>query len=258
MNLLGFEREAQAIGGRRVRRARFERRSSLPVSAACVVANGVRETLGAVLASAVSVRLLEPVIPSPQAWAAICEGAQIFGVRGPVADAAFVLRPRDALALATAAFGEIPGDARALSPLENEVVSRALHAVAGSLAPVCGRELSAPERIVDIRGYVTYFEMLVERPVALRVGVALSRDPMPRSTGTLRIDELLDVQIELAVEFAHGSLSAAAFLDLGPGSNVPMQTRVGEPALLKLAGAVLARGECGALGERNAMLLKGI
>jgi len=258
VTLLGFEREVQAVGGRRVRRARFEQRSSLPVSAACVVANGVREMLGAVLASAVSVRLLEPVIPSTQAWAAICEGAQIFGVRGPVADAAFVLRPRDALSLAAAAFGEIPGDPRALSPLENEVVSRALHAVAGSLAPVCGRELSALERIVDIRGYVTYFEMLVERPVALRVGVALSRDPMPRSTGTLRIDDLLDVQIELAVEFARGSLSAAEFLDLGSGSNVPMKTRVGEPALLKLAGAVLARGECGTLGERNAMLLKGI
>ena len=35
--------------GRRVRRARFVDRSLLPVAAACVVANGVRETLAALL-----------------------------------------------------------------------------------------------------------------------------------------------------------------------------------------------------------------
>jgi hypothetical protein len=31
---------------------------------------------------------------------------------------------------------------------------------------------------------------------------------------------------------------------------------VGEPALLKTAGTVLARGECGALGERSVMIVK--
>lgn len=258
LTVLGFENERAVVCGRRVRRARFERRSSLPVSAACVVANGVRETLGALLAAPVSLRLLEPVIPDPAAWSAICADAQLFGLRGPLCDAAFVLRPQDAVALASSAFGEEADAPRSLSAVEQEVLVRALRGVAGSLAPVCGRELSPLERILDIRGYVTYFELLVERPVLARIGVALSRDPAARGAATLRLEDLLDVQIELSVEFASGTLSAAAFLDLGPGANVPMKTRVGDLGRLKIGGAVLARGECGAMGERNAMIVAAI
>lgn len=253
--VLGFDRQTQIVDGRRLRRFRFEPRSSLPVSAACVVANGVRETLGALLATPVSLRLLEPVIPDPRGWDVIGAGALVFGVHGPVADGAFVLRPRDALALAAAAFGEAPGDERALSPLENEVVLRAMRSVAGSLAAVCGREVSALERILDIRGYATYFELLVERPIAFRLGVALSRDPRPRGAGTLRIEDLLDVKIEVAAEFAQGIMDGGAFLGLRPGATVPMKTRVGEPGSLKARGITLARGECGALGERNAIVI---
>jgi flagellar motor switch/type III secretory pathway protein FliN len=252
---LAFERESEEIDGKRVRRARFERRSSLPVPAACVVANGIRETLSALLATPVSLRLLEPVIPDPQAWNAICEGAQLFGLRGPLCDAAFVLRPQDALALASSAFGEQIDATRRLSALEQEVLVRALRGIAGSLAPVCGRELTPLERILDIRGYVTYFELLVERPVRARIGVALSRDPAARGSATLRLEDLLDVEIELSVEFARGTLPAAAFLDLRPGTNVPMKTRIGQPGRLLCSGAVLARGECGALGERGAMIV---
>ena len=255
MTVLGFEQRSESINGRRIRRARFERRSSLPVSAACLVANSVRETLGALLATSVHLRLLEPVIPDAHAWQAIAAGAQLFAVRGPVCDAAFVLRPQDALALAGSAFGESADAMRPLSALEQEVLVRALRGVAGSLAPVCGRELSPLERILDIRGFVTYFELLIERPAAARIGVALSRDPVARGAAMLRIEDLLDVELEVRVQFASGMLPAAAFLDLRSGSNVPMKTRVGEPGLLKAGGAVLARGECGATGERNAMII---
>jgi flagellar motor switch/type III secretory pathway protein FliN len=255
MLVLAFERKSEDCNGKRVRRACFERRSSLPVTAACVVANGVRETLGALLATPVSLRLLEPVIPDPAAWGAICASAQLFGVRGPLCDAAFVVRRQDALALASSAFGEPADSPRQLSAVEQEVLVRALRGVAGALTPVCGRELSPLERILDIRGYVTYFELLVERPVQARIGIALSRDPAAGGAATLRVEDLLDVQIELSVEFARGSLPAAAFLDLRPGAHVPMTTRIGEPGRLKLGGAVLAHGECGAMGERNAMIV---
>jgi flagellar motor switch/type III secretory pathway protein FliN len=66
---------------------------------------------------------------------------------------------------------------------------------------------------------------------------------------------LLDVQVELSVDFARGMLPAAMVLGLRPGTNVPMTTRIGEPGRLRLGGAVLAHGECGALGERNAMIV---
>ena len=252
---LAFEREVEIVDGHRIRRASFERRSSLAVSAACLLANGVRETLGALLASAVTLRLLEPVIPSPQAWATIASDALLFRVRGPLCDAAFVLRPQDALVLASAAFGEEPGPARTLSPVENEVIARALRAIAASLAPVCGRELSPVERILDIRDHLTYFELLVEQPLPLRLGIALSRDPVVRPGPGLRIEDLLDIELDVTGEFASGTIAAGEFLDLRPGTNVPMNTKTGEPGLLKLAGFVLARGECGALGERHAMIV---
>ena len=77
----------------------------------------------------------------PQARNALCAGAQLFGVRGPVCDAAFVIRPGDALALASSAFGGFPTHS-GRSPRSNEKCSYArCAALAGSLSPVCGREL---------------------------------------------------------------------------------------------------------------------
>jgi flagellar motor switch/type III secretory pathway protein FliN len=137
-------------------------------------------------------------------------------------------------------------------------VVRALRGIAGSLAPVCGRDVSPLERILDIRGYTTYFELLVERPMAMRIGVALLRDPVARGASTLPLELLGGVELEVSAEFACGTLSAAAFLDLRPGSIVPMKTRVGEPGLLKIGGAVLACGECGALGDRNAFIVTAV
>jgi flagellar motor switch/type III secretory pathway protein FliN len=255
---LAFARNAEIVQGRRVRRSCFERRSALPLSAACVVANGVRETLSALIASTVSLRLFEPVIPDPGAWLAIAADAQIYRVRGSVADAAFILRPGDALALATAAFGETSAETRPLSPLEKEVLARAVRALTGSLAPVCGRDPAQPEPILDISGYSTYFELLVERPMKARIGVALSRDPVVKAAATLTPEHLLDVEIELSAQFAAGTIPAAAFLDLRPGSLVPMKTKIGMPGLLAAGSTVLARGECGTLRERNALIVSAV
>ena len=116
-----------------VRAARFETRSMLPISAACVVANGVRETLSSLLRVSVGVRLFEPSIPSPQAWPAILERARLYRLRGHVADAAIVLRPVDAAALAAALFGEShPAGARDLSPIECDVIDRMVSTIAAN------------------------------------------------------------------------------------------------------------------------------
>jgi hypothetical protein len=92
MMVLGFARRGEYVGGRYVRRAVLEPRSLLPVSAACLVANGVRERLAEILATDVSLRLLEPRLPDPDAWHAIARDATCYRVRGPLADAAVVLR----------------------------------------------------------------------------------------------------------------------------------------------------------------------
>jgi len=253
---LSFERGGAVIDGRMVRRACFERRSSLPVSAACVVANGVRETLASLLGRPAEVRLLEPMLPDGSAWNVIAADASIFSIRGSLCDAALVLRPADALALAAAAFGEFEPGVRALSAVEEEVLSRAAGALAGTLSHVCGTEPSRIERILDIRGFATYFEVVVERPAQFRLGVALSREPVSRANPGLCIEDLLDLQVEIVAEFARGSISAGELLNLRPGAVMPMMTRMGEPGLLRLGTAVLARGECGAVGDRTVMMLR--
>ncbi len=182
MKCLALSRSSAYAGRRRIREVCFEDRSSLPASAACVVASGARETLGALLASPVSLRLFEPVLPSPDAWRAILDGATLYRYRGTVADAAIVLRPRDALALARAAFGEVGGEETTsdapLSPLESDVLARVSAAVGASLAAVCGlREGAAVERVAEIGAYTTFFELLLDRPVRASIGVAVSRDP---------------------------------------------------------------------------------
>lgn len=256
MMSLAFSAPARPANGRSIREACFKPRSTLTVSAACVVANGIRETLAAVLCAPVTLRLLEPLVPDRAGWDAICGGALLFRTRGSAAEAAFVLRPADASALAFAAFGEPPVEPRALSPVENEVLLRAVRMLCPALAPVCGPGLSPLERILDISGYATYFELLVERPVPVRLGVALSRDPpCLQGAATLRLADLLDVEIELTAELAGGYLPAAAFLDLRVGADVPMMTRIGEAGLLKVDGLVLARGECGSLRERSALFV---
>ncbi len=256
MRFLAFENALPDERESGVRRAVFERRSSLPVSAACVVANGVREALCSLLKTPVTLRLLEPLVPDPDAWAAISADAYLYAVRGSVNDAALVLRPADALAFAAAAFGEQPAGDRPLSRLEGEVTVRALRALAGSLAAVCGPNPTAPEPIDSIGGFTTYFEMLVEQPAPLRIGVAVARDPAAAPSGRLAPENLADVLVELTVDVLHGTILASALLDLRPGVILPMNTRIGEPGLLKLGASVIGRGECGAVGEHHAIRLQ--
>ncbi len=256
--VLGFSRAAQIVGGRRVRGASFEARSNLPVAAACVVANGVRETLSQLFGRAVALRLLEPQLPSPAAWVTLARGARCFRVRGPLADAAFVIRADDALALASAAFGEHPAAGRELSPIESRVLNRAVSALSASLAPVCGvRESATVETLDGLETYATYFELLLDAPVTARIGVAISHDPPPLAGGRLCPADLLDVEVEVSVEFAGGLLPVPALLGLRPGADVPMTTKMSAPGLLKLAGTVAARGECGVIDGRYALIVRG-
>lgn len=250
---LSFETRAQTVGARLIRRARWRSRSELPVSAACVIANAVRESLAAAIAMPVSLRLLAPVLPSREAWKTIGEGALLYRARGSLADAAFVIRMDDARALAAAAFGEAAMHARDLSRVERELLDRLARSLGGALAHACGRDVAPPERILDISGYTTYFELLLERPVRARLGVALSREPaLPPAGATLRPADLLGVELEVRVQLGKGALPAGAFLDLRPGTIVPMMTKIGEPGVLLTDGTRLARGECGSRGQRSA------
>ena len=259
MRSLAFGRVAAWYDGKRVREARFEDRSALPVGAACVASSGVRETLASLFGVAVGVRLLEPRIPSPQAWAAIARGAMLYRVRGGIADAAIVLRPADAAAIAAAAFGEAadPSAAqRELSPIERDVLDRTVAAIAGTLNAVCGpREREALERLQTICGFVTYFEIALEAPIDARIGIALSRDPAPEPHGKLTLDDLAGLALAPSVVVEIAIVPARALAGLVPGATVPIARSRPLRGELRLGGRTLARGACGMRDGRYALAI---
>ena len=254
MKCLTFERTAVLEGVRPFRAARFEERSMLPVSAACLVANATREALAALYGEPLHLRVFEPVIPAPEAWKAIGNDALFYRVRGKHNDATIVLRPVDALSLAGLAFREAGMASRALSRLERRVLDRAAGIIATACAPVCGvRDPQPPDPVPGIDGCVTFFEMQIERPVCARIGIALSREPLAEARGSLTIEDLLDVQIELTVETAAARLKASDLALLGAGALVPMTERRALRGALYAAGRPLASGECGVMNGRFAL-----
>jgi hypothetical protein len=259
MKTLAFSRlaDAEIGGGKRLREARFEQRSSLPASAACVVANGVRETLTSLLGAAALVRLFEPLLPDARGWEAIVRSAMLYRVRGSVADAAIVFREEDASAIASAVFNEPPSPAlskRALSPIECEVLDRVANAIAANLAAVCGaREVCQAERVSAIDGFVTFLELQVERPVEARIGIALSRDPAPEPRGALDFTHIADVRITAVASLDLGSVRAAAVAALMPGAVLPINADDLRRCSLTASGLRLARGRCGVRNGRFAI-----
>ncbi len=258
MRSLAFAPPLRTDGlARCVREMRFERRSFLPPSAACVVANGVRETLASLLSTPVTMRLCEPTVPDARAWDAIARDAILYRVSGSVADAAVVLRAADALALASAAFGEAfdgSSDARTLSPIEREVVERAVKAVAANLCAICGARDSFPlERVATIGGFVSFFEMLLQKPVEARIGVALSRDPAPECRGSLEFPHLQGVRVTAVASVDLGTNGAPALAWLREGAIVPIRAADLHRCSLTLAGRRVAGGTCGVNNGRLAM-----
>lgn len=248
----------ETIGTSRVRPARFARRSYLPLSAACMVAASMREAIAAILGCAAGVRLLEPVVPSVDAWLTIARGSLIYRARGVAADAAIVLRPADAAAIAAAVFGEVQLDGaapRELSVLERDVLDRVAAAIAPSLQSVCGtREREPLERMHTLAAFATYFEVLLEQPFDARIGVALSRDPLPEARGRLTVEALAEVTLRAAARIDVTTLRGREIATLAGGEVLTMPP--GKPrARLIVEGRTLARGTCGLRGGRFAFAL---
>ena len=246
MRVLTFE------GSRGVRPARFAERSLLPIAAACVVGNAVRETLAALLHAPVALELLEPVVPDERAWPDLLRDARAAYVRGSIAEGALVLRPGDARALAAAAFGESATASAELSPLESIVLERILTALAPALASVCGLDLQRVGRSTT-RAFSTYFEAIVERP-SCRIGVALSREAPAATIGSLRPGDLADVAVELQAVLGGATLSAGEVAALLPGVTLPMIS-VSGGVTLRLEGRPVARGTCGVRAGHFAVLV---
>src|SRR5271168_4105276 len=190
---LGWQPEARVSDGRTVRAIAFVRRSTLPLSAACLVANGVREQLSRLLASELEVELAEPAVPGPAECRLLVEGAIVFRVRGRICDGFIIIRPADARRLAALAFGESERASGApLSDIERVTLERIVAALAplcntlcGTLGPVT-RETSE-RAALDLQ---SYFEVRTTGSPALAIGFALARDPIEEVAPQMSLDDL--------------------------------------------------------------------
>jgi flagellar motor switch/type III secretory pathway protein FliN len=217
----------------------------------------VRETLAALYKTPVELRLFEPTVPSIQGWRAIIDGARLYRIAGTRSNAALIVRPAAALALASAAFSEPISDARTLSSVESTVLERIIAGLAGNFVTVCGARaetlVAEPVRALD--GFLTYFEIVVERPVSASIGIGIARLSGAELQGVLQIDDLLDVEIDVRVRTEGTVVPAGELAALEPGAIVPITVSTGLTAVATVAGRPLARGECGVRNNRVALAI---
>jgi flagellar motor switch/type III secretory pathway protein FliN len=233
----------------RVRRARFVPRPSLPVDAACVVANGIREALRTLLGEACTLTIGEPVALDAAAWRGLSHDALLFATPGRATDVVFVLAARDARRLLQAAFGEdTAAEDGSWSALEAGAIERIVARCANACDALCV-ERRGPTSAVDagrVPRSVAYFDVRVATPVALTIGVGIVRElPQTPPPSTLAPAALGAVGVGVRVILGQGSLPVPGLLELRVGSLVPLSTKVDGQGELKLAGQRIALGTCG-------------
>jgi len=248
----------------RVRRMRFVTRASIPIEAACVVANGIRETLRELFGETCELVLGEPAALDANAWSLLARDALLFLTRGRQTDIVLVLPQRDARRLVLRAFGEGEGPGAphlpdgACSALELHALERIAARCAAAFDPLCA-ERRAGSRAVgahDVPACVAYFDLRVRAPVALTLGIGIVRDlPDPGPSGAIPAFALDSVAVEARAIFADGTIDAVEFVRLKPGDVVKLRTKVGAPASLNVGGRRLATGVPGVVASHTAFLV---
>jgi flagellar motor switch/type III secretory pathway protein FliN len=242
--------------GRAVRDIAFAPRSTLPVSAACLVANGVRELLSRLLAAEFEVELAEPAILGTRERHVVLDDATIVRVRGRLCDGFVIVRPADGRKLVALAFGE---DERSQHSSLSEIERSTLDRIVAALLPLCNTlcgTLGPQTRETSERAaadLATYFEVRTTGAAGVAIGFGLSRDPAEEVSGQLTLDDLADIEIEGVVEFGRGALGVPAFSRLAPGVTLVLDTPLGAAGTLRLGNVPIVRGQCGLNNGRRAI-----
>jgi hypothetical protein len=247
--------------GAGVRQARFVRRARIPLEAACVVANGVREALRELLGEGCAVALGEPVALDAPAWQTLLRDAAVFATPGRDTDIAFVLDRRDARTLVDAAFGEDRSYGGAWSALEHNAVERIVARCANACDVLCA-ERRGPTRATDparLPPCAAYFDVRVTAPVRLTIGVGVLRElPDLPPAATLSPAVLGTVPVTARALLGTGRIAAARLLELRAGDLILLDTKVAGEGELNLADQRIAGGLCGVVGGRTAFLVRSL
>lgn len=245
--------------GRIVRRPSFAPRSTLPISAACLVANGVRETLSRLLACDLEIDLIEPAIPGGAERRMLLEHASILRVRGRICDGFVIVRPVDQRRIVALAFGEGERpESDDLSEIERATVDRVLTALVPLCNVLCGTLGPVSREAIERAAcdLVTYFEVRTTGAVRLAIGFALTHDPAEEITARITLDDLAEVEIEGAVELGIGTLGVPAFSRLAAGATLVLDTPLSALGTLYFGNVAFSRGTCGASDGRNAFTIE--
>jgi hypothetical protein len=141
---LKFERP-DAAG---VCRARFVPRASIPLGAACLVANGIRETLRELFGERCELGIGEPAAIGREAWQTLSQDAYCFLTCGRQTDIVLVVAAADARVLVARAFGESDLSASpALSTLEVHALERIAARCAAAFDPLYAERPGPPARL---------------------------------------------------------------------------------------------------------------
>jgi flagellar motor switch/type III secretory pathway protein FliN len=253
---LTFIDSQQLPDGRHLRHAIFVRRTNVPLSSTCHVAQLASERLEALLASEVRAELTEAVPLELGMQAVLLGAAHVVRARGESADAFVVIRPHDAHGLAAAAFAtEVGAQDRGLSSLEARVIERLSCEVASACTPLCGTVTGigpvAAERAAHEA--VVYFEMRLSSPVRAAIGFALTREPSASVAANLRLEDLGDVRLQTRVILGRAKLALATLVSLIPGAILSLDTNLDAVATLAVGKHVAAHGICGARRGRFAL-----
>jgi hypothetical protein len=246
-----------------VRRLRFTPRASVPVDAACSVANGIRETLHELLGGC-ELDLGEPAALDAAAWQRLAHDAQLFLVRGRRTDVVLIVPRCDARRLVLRAFGEpdapaAPALDATCSALEQQAIERIAARCAPALGSLCAQRAEGLQRIAAdaVPPCVAYFDLRVRSPIELTLGVAIVRAvPEGAPPGTLPPAALDEVALEVRAVFAEGMIDATDFVTIRPGDVVKLDTKVGALASLNVGPRRLATGVAGAVSSRSAFLCR--
>ncbi len=251
------------VDARGVRRARFVPRTSVPLGAACLVANGLRETLRELFGERCELSIGEPAAIGLDAWATLSREAYCFLTCGRQTDIVLVVPNAHARTLVLRAFGEDECadevSPAGLSTLELRAVERIAARCAVAFDPLCA-DRRGPSQLVHpgaIPACVAYFDVRVHVPIPIEVGIGIVRElPDPGPAGTFSAQLLGHVPIEVRAEFARGTIDVATLLHLAAGDVVRLETKVGAPAALKIANRSFASGTAGASAGRYSIELQ--
>lgn len=237
-----------------VRRARFIPRASIPLGAACLVANGLRETLRELFGERCELSIGEPAAIGRDAWDTLSREAHCFLTCGRQTDIVLVVPNGHARTLVLRAFGEgEPSGATALSVLELHAVERIAARCAAAFDPLCAERRGTSQRL-DARMVptcVAYFDIRVQVPVPLEIGIGIVRElPDPGPAGAFSAAHLARVPVEVRAEFASGTIDVASLLRLAPGDVIRLESQVDAQTSLKIGGRPFASGTAGVAGGR--------